>query len=162
ERLHGPVVFSNVNFRYGSKKLVLKDISFCVEQASAIGVVGSSGSGKSSLIKLLLKFYEPETGAITIDGRDLRDIDTTWLRQRIGYVSQDVFLFHGSVRDNIALGKPEASFDEIVAASHKAQADQFISELPNRSGGLTRLEELESKLRTVSPPPLRSCGPGMV
>lgn len=144
ERIIGPISFSHVDFRYGSKKLVLEDISFTVDAGSSIGIVGPSGSGKSSLIKLLMKFYTPENGSISIEGRDMRDIDTIWLRQKIGYVSQDVFLFHGTVRDNIALGKPDASFDEIVAAAQKAQAHEFINDLPNRYD--TELAEQGSSL----------------
>ncbi|GAB6091443.1 peptidase domain-containing ABC transporter [Spirochaeta dissipatitropha] len=144
ERIIGPISFSHVDFRYGSKKLVLEDISFNVEARESVGIVGPSGSGKSSLIKLLMKFYDPEQGSIHIGGQDLRDIDSTWLRQKIGYVSQDVFLFHGTVRDNIALGKPEASYEEIVAAAQKAQAHEFISNLPNRYD--TELAEQGSSL----------------
>lgn len=132
ERVIGPIDFRNVYFRYGTKKLVLKDISFHVPAGDSVGIVGPSGSGKSSLIKLLMKFYTPEEGSITIDGADMRDIDSTWLRQKIGYVSQDIFLFHGSIRDNIALGRPDAEFADIVEAAKKAQAHDFIAEMPAR------------------------------
>lgn len=132
ERLVGTISFSHVDFRYGSRPLVLEDVGFTADAGSSVGIVGPSGSGKSSLIKLLMKFYEPERGSIAIDGQDLRDIDSTWLRHKTGYVSQDVFLFHGTVRDNIALGRPDAAFEEIVAAAQKARAHEFISSLPNR------------------------------
>lgn len=144
EEVSGPIVFSGVNFRYGSKQLVLKDISFTVSAGESIGIVGPSGSGKSSLVKLLMKFYEPETGLVSINGIDLRDIDSRFLRQQIGYVSQDIFLFQGTVRDNIALGSPDASFEEITIAAKKAQAHEFITGLVNRYD--TELSEQGSSL----------------
>lgn len=144
QRLSGDLVFSHVDFRYGSKKLVLEEVSLVADAGSSVGIVGPSGSGKSSLIKLLMKFYDPERGSITIGGQDLRDIDSRCLRQRIGYVSQDVFLFHGSIRDNIALGRPDASFEEVVEASRKAQAHEFIQTFPDRYD--TELAEQGSSL----------------
>lgn len=144
QRLSGDIVFSHVDFRYGSKKLVLEEVSLVADAGSSVGIVGPSGSGKSSLIKLLMKFYDPERGSITIGGQDLRDIDSRCLRQRIGYVSQDVFLFHGSIRDNIALGRPDASFEEVVEASRKAQAHEFIQTFPDRYD--TELAEQGSSL----------------
>jgi len=144
ERIIGPIDFQNVDFRYGSKKLVLQDVSFAVPAGTSVGIVGPSGSGKSSLIKLLLKFYNPEKGSISIDGIDLQDVDNHYLRSKIGYVSQDVFLFHGTIRDNIALGKPDASFESIVEAAKQAQAHEFIAQMPNRYD--TELAEQGSSL----------------
>jgi len=144
ERIQGPIQFSHVDFRYGSKKIVLQDISFTVHPGTSLGIVGPSGSGKSSLIKLIMKFYNPEQGSISIGGNDVRDIDSNHLRKKVGYVSQDVFLFHGTIRDNIALGNPDVSYEQIVAASIKAQAHEFISCLPNRYD--TELAEQGSSL----------------
>jgi ATP-binding cassette subfamily B protein len=92
--------------------------------------VGSTGAGKSTLVKLLLRFYDPTEGRITLDGVDLRELDLGDLRRAIGYVSQDVFLFHGTVRENIAYGHPEATNEEIERAARIAEAEAFVRELP--------------------------------
>ncbi|MCA9003241.1 MAG: ATP-binding cassette domain-containing protein, partial [Planctomycetes bacterium] len=93
-------------------------------------LVGPTGAGKSTIIKLLLRFYDPTRGSITLDGVDLVSLNLNNLRKAIGLVSQDVFLFHGSVRDNIAYGKPDATQEEVEAAARAAEADEFIRELP--------------------------------
>ena len=95
-----------------------------------MAIVGPTGAGKTTLIKLLLRFYDVAGGRITLDGHDIRDLDLTDLRRAIGYVSQDVFLFHGTVRENITYGTPEASQDEIIAAARVAEAHEFIMALP--------------------------------
>jgi ATP-binding cassette subfamily B protein len=96
-----------------------------------VAIVGATGSGKSTLVKLLLRFYDVDRGSITIDGIDVRDLRTVDLRQAIGFVSQDVFLFHGTVRDNILYGRPGATQDEIEQAARAGEAHEFILELPD-------------------------------
>ncbi|MBL4771178.1 MAG: ABC transporter ATP-binding protein [Planctomycetes bacterium] len=130
EDLKGDLRFENVDFQYsnGFHGLRTMDLEFAAGQTTAL--VGPTGAGKSTIIKLLLRFYDPTSGAITLDGKDLRDLDLKDLRQAIGLVSQEVFLFHGSVRDNIAYGNPDASDAEVEAAAQAAEADEFIQELP--------------------------------
>ena len=94
--------------------------------------VGPSGSGKTTFIKLILKFYEIQQGRIFLDDNDIRDIDTTYLRSKIGYVPQEIFLFSGTVRENIALHNPDASLEAVIEAAKKAGAHEFIENLPKR------------------------------
>jgi ABC-type bacteriocin/lantibiotic exporter with double-glycine peptidase domain len=130
--LSGDIVFQDVDFRYGSKKLVLKKISFKIDGGSTVGIAGSSGSGKSSLIKLIMKLYKAESGKISINEVDIEDIDPVHLRQNIGYVNQDIFLFSGTIRENIAFGNPGADAEDIIEAAKRSGAHGFISELPQR------------------------------
>jgi ATP-binding cassette subfamily B protein len=132
ESLSGYLTFNNVSFRYGSRSPVYKDLSFHIEQGQCAGFVGASGCGKSTMIKLILKFYETEQGTIRIDDHDIKDIDAVTLRSRIGYVPQEVFIFSGSIAENISLHKPSAELEEIIEAARKAGADEFISALPER------------------------------
>ncbi len=136
----GEVQFENVNFRYqwrdyegysDSRPHVLRDLSFHIPAGSTAAIVGPTGSGKSTIIKLLLRFYDVEAGRICLDGRDIRTLSFDALRGVIGLVSQDVFLFHGSVRDNIAYGTFDATLDDIAAAARTAEAHDFIMELPD-------------------------------
>ncbi|MCP5024294.1 MAG: ABC transporter ATP-binding protein [bacterium] len=130
EDLQGNLRFENVNFHYsnGFQGLRSMDLEFAPGQTTAL--VGPTGAGKSTIIKLLLRFYDPTGGTITLDGKDLRTLNLKDLRQAIGLVSQDVFLFHGSVRENIAYGNPKASEAQVIAAAQAAEADEFIQELP--------------------------------
>jgi ABC-type bacteriocin transporter len=130
--LSGDIVFRDVDFRYGSKKLVLKKISFKIDGGSTVGIAGSSGSGKSSLIKLIMKLYKAESGKVFINEVDIEDIDPVHLRQKIGYVNQDIFLFSGTIRENITFGNPGADAEEIIEAAKRSGAHGFISELPQR------------------------------
>jgi ATP-binding cassette subfamily B protein len=124
--LHG------VSFRYGCRGNVLEQVDLRVPAGKTVAVVGESGSGKSTLLKLLLGFYAPTAGRLTFDGTDLRDLDPASLRRRIGLVAQEPFIFNGTVRENIALGKPGASLDEVIAAARAARLGEFIAELPDR------------------------------
>lgn len=130
--MKGHVRYHNVGFSYESnkEKSVLNDISFEVEPNKTIAFVGPSGGGKSTLCNLLVRFYELDEGQITIDGIDIMDITIKSLRHHVGIVSQDVFIFAGTARDNILYGKPEATEEEVIKAAKQAQAYEFISEMP--------------------------------
>lgn len=131
ENVRGAVKFENVTFRYSDENdNVLKNISLDIKPGENIAVVGPSGSGKTTLCNLIPRFYETSCGKITIDGRDIRDITLASLRSNIGMVQQDVYLFSGSVKENIAYGKQNASDEEIVNAAKMAGADGFIENLP--------------------------------
>lgn len=126
------IQFKDVYFRYPTdNSYVLKNINFTIEKDSNVGIVGSSGAGKSSLTELLLGFYEPEKGCILIDGVELAKINMSDFRTKIGFVSQDTFLFNGTIRDNILFGKPTASDMELEEAAKRAFAYDFIKKLPN-------------------------------
>ena len=127
----GAVKFENVTFRYFSGgDPVLKDVSFEAKAGERIALLGATGSGKSTIINLLPRFYDPSEGRITIDGYDLRDLRLDSLRKQIGIVLQETTLFSGTVRENIAFGRPEASDEDILAASKAAQAHDFIMSFP--------------------------------
>ncbi len=127
----GTIEFSNVSFRYNpNTNEVLSNINLKVEAGEYIALVGTSGVGKTTLCSLIPRFYEISAGSIKLDGRDIRDIKLKSLRKNIGIVQQEVYLFAGSVMDNIRYGKPEATEDEVVAAAKKANAHDFIMELP--------------------------------
>ena len=132
EMIAGHIELNDVTFRYGSRLPVYEHLSLEIQPGSWTAVVGPSGCGKTTLVKLLLKFYTPELGSIRLDGMDVRDIDTRYLRSKIGYVPQDIFLFSGTVAENISLHHPDAALDEIMAAAKKAGAHEFIDRLPRR------------------------------
>ncbi len=125
------VEYENVSFSYKGKKLVLKNISFKVRSPQTIALVGSSGSGKTSLVNLLPRFYDPLGGAVKFNGKDIRDFTVKSIRSNVGLVSQDIILFNGTIRENIAFGLPDASLDEIIEAAKVAHAHNFITELDN-------------------------------
>jgi ATP-binding cassette subfamily B protein len=127
----GRVEFGNVTFSYEPGKPVLQDISFVAEAGEMIGLVGPSGAGKSTLVQLLSRFYDVDEGEILLDGHDLREVSLRSLRQQIGVVLQEPFLFHGTVAENIAYGVPEAGPAEIVAAAKAANAHDFVVNLPH-------------------------------
>lgn len=129
-RVRGRVRFEDVSFGYGSGSPVLRNIDLDAEPGQAIALLGAPGSGKSTLVHLLPRFYDVTSGRITIDGLDVRDSTLTSLRRNIGIVQQDVFLFAASIRDNIAYGRHDASMDEIVDAARVAQLDAYIRTLP--------------------------------
>jgi subfamily B ATP-binding cassette protein MsbA len=122
--------FNDVHFAYRSDERVLRGMSFVAEPGKLTALVGPSGGGKTTVFNLLLRFYEAERGKIVIDGQDIRQVSRRSLRHQIAYVGQDVFLFRGTVRENIAFGKPEASEDEIFAAAKAAYAHDFILSFP--------------------------------
>ncbi len=129
-QVSGEIVFDNVTFGYRDRLPILKDLSLRLPAGKTTAIVGATGSGKSTLVKLLLRFYEVNSGYITLDGLDLQSLDLRDLRRAIGLVSQDVFLFHGTVAENIAYGSFKATEREIVRAAKVAEAHDFIVELP--------------------------------
>ena len=122
--------FKDVHFAYRTEEAVLRGMSFVAEFGKLTALVGPSGGGKSTVFNLLMRFYENERGLITIDGQDISKVSRRSLRQHIAYVGQEVFLFRGTIRENIAFGKPAASEDEIVAAAKAAYAHDFILSFP--------------------------------
>lgn len=126
----GDITFDNVSFGYKEYIPVLKHLNFTVKQGEMIGIVGASGVGKSTLINLLMRLYEPTRGEIRINGTPLQDIPRSVLRSKIGVVLQETFLFDGTVLDNIRYAKPDAPFEEIIKAAKAAGAHEFILRLP--------------------------------
>ncbi|MDR5676935.1 MAG: ABC transporter ATP-binding protein [Armatimonadota bacterium] len=126
----GEVVFEDVWLAYEPGRWALRGVTFHIRPGEHVALVGPSGAGKSSLVNLLLRFYDPTRGRVTVGGVDLREVRTESLRQRVAYVPQETVLFAGTVRDNIAYGRPDASLDEVVRAAVAANADGFIRQLP--------------------------------
>lgn len=132
ENIKGNIEFKNVSFHYnGDKRDVISGLNLSVNAGESIALVGPSGGGKTTLCSLLPRFYDITDGEITIDGIDIKSITLKSLRENIGMVAQDVYLFSGSIRENITYGKPDATEEEIIAAAKLAGADEFISELPD-------------------------------
>jgi len=129
--IKGEVVFENVWFGYVKDKPVLKDVNLHVKPGEKVAIIGRTGSGKSTLISLIPRFYDVTEGSVKIDGYDVRDVKLKSLRRQVAIVSQEPFIFAGSFKDNIALAKPEASMDEIVKAAKIAKLHDFIASLPN-------------------------------
>jgi len=144
-QLEGEIRFDNVIFRYpGAQNLALNKASFTIEQGTVVGIVGRSGSGKTTLTKLIQGLYPLQEGIVRFDGIDAREIELSHLRRQIGVVLQENFLFRGTVRENLSVTKPDAPFEELVAAAVAAGADEFIERLPQ--GYDTILEENASNL----------------
>ena len=130
ERAKGNISFEHVSFGYDPKKILMKDISFSAKPGQKIAVVGSTGVGKTTLVNLLMRFYEINGGKISIDGVDTSKMTRKGLRQNFGMVLQDTWLFGGSIAENIAYSKPDATREEIVAAAKAAKVDYFIRTMP--------------------------------
>jgi ABC-type multidrug transport system fused ATPase/permease subunit len=129
--LNGEIVFDNVAFAYTPDAPVLKGVSFHIKPGEMVGVVGPTGGGKSTIVSLIPRFYDPTAGKIEIDGVDIRDYKLQALRNHIGYVLQDTVLFQGTVRDNIAYGRAGATEEEIMNAAKLADVDEFVSRMPH-------------------------------
>ncbi|MEC5190920.1 ATP-binding cassette subfamily B multidrug efflux pump [Arthrobacter sp. MP_M7] len=142
----GPVVFEHVTFGYAAGSPVIQNLSFAVEPGQTVAIVGQTGAGKTTVVNLLLRFYEPDTGRITIGGRDIAELTRDEVRANFGTVLQEAWLFTGSIRDNIEYGRPGATDAEIVAAAKASYVDQFVRALPggyatilaNDGGSLSR------------------------
>lgn len=133
KNVKGNVCYEDVSFHYSDDDTpVLSHVSFEIPAGKSIALVGPSGSGKTTICSLLPRFYDVTEGRVTIDGNDVRKLTLESLRSQIGLVSQDVYLFGGSIKDNIAYGKPDATMDEIVDAAKKANIHDFIMELPDK------------------------------
>ena len=130
ESVKGEIVFDNVTFAYKEGPPVIRDLDLRIPAKETVAIVGATGSGKTTIVKLILRFYEPQSGRLTLDGLDLHDIRHRDLRRAIGLVSQDVFLFHGTVRENIRYGTFDADDAAIEAAARAAEAHEFIQRLP--------------------------------
>lgn len=130
--VRGKIEFRNVSFTYPDGTPALKDVSFVIPPGTSLALVGPSGAGKSTVADLLLRFYEPTSGVVLLDDVDIRELKMKWLRAQMGVVPQHTFLFAGSIADNIRLGAPEASEEDIREAAHAAHVDVFVDGLPNR------------------------------
>ncbi len=139
ESLNLPIRIENLDFRYGTRRLVLENINMTINAGEKIALVGESGSGKTTLSKLLMNFYPWEKGEIFIGDYNLKDINLEALRNRIAYISQDIFLFSGTIRENLELGNEDATMEDIIEACHSSKADEFINNIPLRYE--TMLEE---------------------
>ncbi|MDO4563197.1 MAG: ABC transporter ATP-binding protein [Clostridia bacterium] len=126
--VRGEIEFQNVSFCYNDGTYVLRDLSLKIKPSQTVALVGETGAGKSTIASLLVRFYDPSDGAILLDGRDLRTITLRSLHDNVSMVLQDVFLFHGTIEDNIRYGSPEASHEDVVLAAKMANADSFILE----------------------------------
>ena len=130
EQIDGDVEFKDVTFRYGNRSPALNHVSFTIPKGKKVALVGSSGSGKSTITKLLLKYYEPESGEIDVNGVNLEEYSNQSVRRAISYVPQNIELFSKTIYDNIRISRPEATLDEVKAAAKKADAYEFIRKLP--------------------------------
>jgi ATP-binding cassette subfamily B protein len=140
----GRVVFEHVDFAYDPRRPILNDVGFEIPAGRTVAIVGPTGGGKSTIARLLFRFYDPQEGAIRIDGQDLRDVTQASLRRAIGVVPQDTVLFNDSIYYNIAYGRPDAPPEEVMEAARRAQLTDFIAKLPD--GYETRVGERGLKL----------------
>ena len=129
--IFGDVRFENVNFSYDEAKPLIKDLNLDIKHGQNVAIVGPTGAGKTTIVNLLMRFYDPQSGKITIDGHDIGEISREEVRGLFGMVLQDTWLFGGTVADNIAYGKPDATREEIITACDEAYCDHFIRTLPN-------------------------------
>ena len=131
--VRGDIIFDKVNFRYKADgKNVITDLSINIQAGAKVGIVGRSGSGKSTLTRLIQRLYVPDSGRVMVDGVDIAQVETAWLRRQIGIVLQENFLFAGTIRENIAIAKPNVTEEEIMRAAKLSGADDFIQEMPQK------------------------------
>lgn len=129
--MHGKIEFKNINFSYDRTKMTLSGVNLTIEEGDVVGIVGTTGSGKSTLINLLMRFYDDYEGEILVDGVNIRDIDLAYFRRQIGYVQQDSMMFRDTVYNNIAFSSPDATPEDVFAATDIANAHEFIARLPD-------------------------------
>ena len=137
--LYGDIEINNIDFRYGMRDLILHDVSMSIKAGEKIALVGESGSGKTTLAKLLIKFYTAEKGSITIGGHDIKDINLEHVRRKVSYIAQDIFLFSGTILENLQLGNRGVTEEQAIEACKRASAHDFIDALPLKYK--TKLEE---------------------
>ncbi|MER3405220.1 MAG: hypothetical protein C4289_08705, partial [Chloroflexota bacterium] len=125
------ISFEHVTFGYEPDRPVLHDISFKVDEGETVALVGPTGAGKTTTVHLVPRFYDVQAGAVYVAGHDVRTLPLAYLRRNVAMVLQDVFLFHGTVRDNILFGRPDATEQEVIAAARAANAEEFIRQLPD-------------------------------
>ena len=130
-QVKGAITFDHVAFSYGDGVQILRDVSFAIAPGQVVGIVGPTGSGKSTALSLIPRFYDLTGGRILIDGTDIATYKLAALRSQVGFVLQETVLFRGTIRDNIAYGRPGASAEEVAAAAKLANADEFISRMPH-------------------------------
>lgn len=128
EKAAGEVRFTHVDFSYDPSRLILKDINFSLDSGKSIAIVGPSGSGKSTIVNLIPRLYDVSAGSVTFDGINVKDLDLTWLRGRIGIVTQDTYLFNGSIRENLLYARSDATEEELIEACRKANIYDFIKQ----------------------------------
>ena len=131
EAVRGDISFDHVAFGYNQDEPVLLDVSFTIKQGELVGIVGTTGGGKSTVVSLIPRFYDPTSGCVRVDGVDIRQYKLQSLRSQIGFVLQDTVLFRGTIRDNIAYGRSGATQKDIAEAAQLANADEFISRMPH-------------------------------
>jgi len=131
DSVHGEIEFSDVGFSYPNREVVLNDVDLKVPAGKTIGLVGSTGSGKTTLVRLLLRFHDPDSGIVTLDGHDVKELTLESLRGSIALVSQTTTLFPGSVRENVRYGDPDADEQAVIEAARIAEALSFIEDLPD-------------------------------
>ena len=130
DHVSGHIVFDDVSFRYAPETPLIENLSLDAEPGSTVAIVGPTGAGKTTLVNLLMRFYEIDEGTISIDGVDIRDVAREDLRRTFGMVLQDTWLFQGTIRENIAYGREDATEEEICAAAEAAHVDHFVRTLP--------------------------------
>lgn len=144
EKLEGTVEFKHVSFYYKENEPVLEDFNLFVQKGSSVALVGETGSGKSTIVNLICRFYEPKAGVIEIDGRDYKERSIGWLHSNLGYVLQTPHLFNGTILENIRYGRLDATDEEVIEAAKKVNVDEFVKDLPN--GYQTNVGEGGAKL----------------
>jgi ATP-binding cassette subfamily B protein len=142
--IRGEITFENVSFSYDEEKPVLKDVSFTIKAGETIALVGETGAGKTTIINLIARFYEPQKGRILIDGHDIKNVTLNSLRKQMGIMLQDTFIFSGTIADNIRYAKPEATMDEVISAAKIVNAHEFIMKM--EKGYDTEVNERGSRL----------------
>jgi ATP-binding cassette subfamily B protein len=154
-RARGAVAFEDVSFRYEPDRPLIEDLDLVVGAGETLAIVGPTGAGKTTLVNLLMRFYELDSGRITIDGLDTRELSRDDLRHAFGMVLQDTWLFHGTIHENVAYGRPEATDEEVAAAAEAAHVDHFVRTLPDGydtviDDDATNLSAGEKQLLTIA------------